>query len=411
MAGSIFLIVSLIGLAFSVSTLMRIRHLGPFVFFYFLGAWIAGELPLHFIAWQALATLAFAAGGALESGVGVLGLAVTFVSWGCLLTAHGRALAAGPQTAAALAESGLEPESQLSLSALINPFAFRRPGVERIRNIAYCDVQPRDRGRRNLLDILRPSSAGQRRPILLQIHGGGWVYGDKEQQGQPLMNHLAQRGWVCFASNYRLGPQARFPDQIVDVKRAIAWIREHADEYGADPDFLCVTGGSAGGHLSALTALTENDPAYQPGFEEADTRIAAAVPFYGIYDFLDRHGHRARASMAPFLTRMVFPGPPDLHRELWENACPLSRVHSEAPPFLVIHGTHDSLAFNEDAHDFVEALRGKSRNEVLLVEYPGAQHAFEIFHSVRTTHAVHAVTSFLERVHRRYTEGAQHGQP
>ena len=410
MAGNIFLIVSSIGLVFSISTLMRIRHLGPLVFFYFMGAWIAGELPLHFIAWQAVATVAFAAGGALESGAGVLGLAITFVSWGCLLTAHGRALAAGARTASALAESGIEPESQVSLAALVNPFAFRRAGVERIRNVAYCEPQPRDRGRRNLLDIFQPTSPGENRPILLQIHGGAWVYGDKEQQGLPLMNHLTQRGWVCFAINYRLGPQARFPDQIVDVKRAIAWIREHAHEYGADPDFICVTGGSAGGHLSSLTALSENDPAYQPGFEEADTSIAAAAPFYGVYDFLDRHGHRGRSAMEPFLTKMVFPGPPAEHRELWENACPLSRVHSDAPPFLVIHGTHDSLAFNEDAHDFVAALQDKSRNEVVLLEFPGAQHAFEIFHSIRTTHAVHAVTSFLEHVHQRYVEGAPHGQ-
>ena len=404
MSGTLFLVVSLVGLAFSASTLVRVRNLGPFTIFYFFGAWIAGELPLHFIAWQALATLGFAAVGALGTGAGVIGLGVTFVSWGCLLAAHGRALAAATETSQALAAVGLEPESKLSVAELVNPFRFRRPGVERVKDVPYCEVQPRDRGRRNLLDVFHPSEPGEKRPILVQIHGGGWVFGDKEQQGQPLMNHLAARGWVCFAINYRLGPQARFPDQIIDIKRAIAWIRAHAADYDADPDFICVTGGSAGGHLSALTALSANDPAYQPGFEGADTSIAAAAPFYGIYDFLDRHGHRAKSPMIPFLTRMVFPGPPGDHRELWENACPVSRVHPDAPPFLVIHGTHDSLAFNEDAHDFVEALRATSKNEVALVEYSGAQHAFEIFHSVRTTHAVHAVTSFLERVHERHTE-------
>ena len=122
----------------------------------------------------------------------------------------------------------------------------------------------------------------------MQIHGGGWVIGDKREQGLPLLNHMAAQGWVGFNVNYRLSPGVAFPDHLIDLKRGLTWIKEHADEYGIDPDFVCVTGGSAGGHLTALMGLTANDPAYQPGFESADTSVAAAVPFYGIYDFTDR---------------------------------------------------------------------------------------------------------------------------
>ena len=75
-------------------------------------------------------------------------------------------------------------------------------------------------------------------PPLLQIHGGAWVIGDKREQGLPLMHHLAASGWVCFNANYRLSPRATLPDHLVDCKRALAWIREHADEYGVDPDFV-----------------------------------------------------------------------------------------------------------------------------------------------------------------------------
>ena len=117
----------------------------------------------------------------------------------------------------------------------------------------------------------RRASAG---PAILQIHGGGWVIGDKREQGIPLLGHLAANGWVGFNANYRLSPGATFPDHLVDCKRAMAWFREHADEHGGDPDFLCVTGGSAGGHLTALVALTANDPRYQPGFEDVDTTRA-----------------------------------------------------------------------------------------------------------------------------------------
>ncbi|MBL7660064.1 alpha/beta hydrolase, partial [Escherichia coli] len=92
-------------------------------------------------------------------------------------------------------------------------------------------------------------------------------------------------GWICVAINYRHSPRNTWPDHILDVKRALAWVKAHISEYGGDPDFIAITGGSAGGHLSSLAALTPNDPRFQPGFEEADTRVQAAVPFYGVYDF------------------------------------------------------------------------------------------------------------------------------
>ncbi len=404
MSAWLYLLASLVGAGFTISGLLRARRLGYLTFPYFMAAWLTSELALHHIVWQAGATVAFALFGALEAWPGILGLAITFVSWAGLLLAHARALRAGPAMSGTLAEAGLSPEAKIDNTRLLNPFRMRRASVERIRDLPYGESLEGDKGRRNLLDVIRPREPGQKRPILLQVHGGGWVIGDKQQQAQPLMHHLAERGWVCFAQNYRLSPRATFPAHIVDVKRALAWVRQHAAEYGGDPDFICVTGGSAGGHLAALCALSANDPAYQPGFEDSDTRVAACVPFYGVYDFLDRLGIRGRQSMAPFLERTVFKSSPDEQREVWENASPLSRVQADAPPFLVIHGSHDSLVFVEEAHHFVEALREKSRNPVLYLEVPGAQHAFDTFHSVRSAHAVHAVTAFLEQVYGAHRE-------
>jgi acetyl esterase/lipase len=401
MASWLLLIVSIVGAGFTLSSLVRIRHLWYFTFPYFMAAWLTGELALHHIAWQAAATVVFVSFGALEAWPGMLGLGITLLSWLGLVFAHRQALRANETVQAALDEmlatgalrEGAPPKPR------VNPFRMRLPGTERISNLAYGEALPGDKGRRNLLDVLRPAGGGERLPTLLQIHGGGWIIGEKEQQGLPLMNHLAARGWVCVALNYRLSPKATFPDHIVDVKRALAWIRAHGPEYGADPNFVCVTGGSAGGHLAALAALSENDPAFQPGFEDADTSIAACVPFYGIYDLLDRSGVRGRSSMTPFIEKTVLKCPPESNRELWENASPISRVHADAPPFFVIHGGHDSLAFVEDARLFVEALRKKSRNSVAYAEFPGAQHAFDTFHSARSAHAVHAVTAFLEDVY------------
>ncbi len=105
-----------------------------------------------------------------------------------------------------------------------------------------------------------PRATVSKAPVLLQVHGGGWTIGNKDQQGIPLMQHLAAKGWVCVAINYRLAPRDPFPAQIIDVKKAIAWIREHIEEYGGDPDYIAITGGSAGGHLAPLAAADAQRP-------------------------------------------------------------------------------------------------------------------------------------------------------
>ncbi|MDG2307915.1 MAG: alpha/beta hydrolase [Candidatus Binatia bacterium] len=396
MVSWIFLAVSIVGLAFTLSARFRFR-LGPALVPYFFAGWLTSELALVHLAWQALATVLFAAAGALDSWPGILGLFLTFGSWWGLLGVQSKAGEARETFAKVLGEGlGAEfarPEPGASLSRLARPFGFKDSRVERIRDIAYGEA-----GKRNLLDVYRPASRPEGCPVLLQIHGGAWTVGQKDQQGLPLMTHLASNGWVCFAPNYRLSPKATWPDHLVDVKRALAWIRENGAEYGADPNLVVVTGGSAGGHLAAMVALSENDPQYQPGFEHVDTSVAACVPFYGVYDFLDRNGVRGSNSMTPFAERLVMKCSPVAERDRWEAASPVSLIHEDAPPFFVIHGTHDSLVFVEEARLFVDNLQHVSKNPVLYAELDEAQHAFEIFHSERSTQAVRAVTVFAEAV-------------
>jgi len=399
-----YLLASVIGAAFTASAWFGFRNVGQVLPVYFMMSWLTGELALFHIGWQMLATLLFVAFGGLEGGAGLLGLAISFVSWAGLLALQRRAEAAGPAFARGLVaalgddfEQVIPEERRALLQERVSPrdwllpFRFPKQGLRIERGLAYGPA-----GKRQTLDVYRPAAPVENAPVLLQVHGGAWTIGEKEQQGQPLMRHLAQRGWVCVAINYQLSPRVKFPEHLVDVKRAIAWIREHVAEYGGDPSWLAVTGGSARGHLTALTALTPNDPRFQPGFEQVDTSVDAAVPFYGIYDFVDRAGVRTRSSMRGFLERYVMPAGLDEDRELWDMASPITHVREDAPPFFVIHGNYDALAFVEDARLFVTALRGVSRNPVAYVEVPWAQHAFEIFNSERSAQATLAVTRFLE---------------
>jgi acetyl esterase/lipase len=232
--------------------------------------------------------------------------------------------------------------------------------------------------------------------VLLQVHGGGWTLGSKDHQAIPLMLHMASRGWVCVSINYRLSPRDPFPAHIVDVKRAIGWIREHGSPYGMDPEFVAVTGGSAGGHLAALAALTPGDPEYQPGFEDTDTSVQAAVPHYGVYDLAGATGSRRSAQMRDrFLGPRVLFRDPRAEIDEFERASPLLRVNAEAPPFFVIHGRHDSLVEVGQARQLVEALRGLSKQPVAYAELPGTQHAFDVFPSIRSAHVVRGVDRFL----------------
>jgi acetyl esterase/lipase len=239
--------------------------------------------------------------------------------------------------------------------------------------------------------------------VLLQIHGGGWMIGDKSQQGLPLMLHLAAEGWVCVANNYRLSPKATFPDHLVDCKRALAWVREHIAEYGGDPDFVVVTGGSAGGHLTALVALTANQPQYQPGFEDVDTSVAAAVPFYGVYDLVDIFQTPDGKTIDAWLARRVLKTTIDENRALFESGSPVHVVGADAPPFFVIHGDQDNLVPVRQARAFTAALRAVSEQPVVYAEIAGGSHAFDVFHSIRTGNAVNGVDRFLAWVYSAYS--------
>jgi acetyl esterase/lipase len=373
----------------------------------FFAGWLTGELAPHVLA----LTAADAAAHSLVRTSGrrrdPVGLALAGASAAGLAYLIWQSRAVRERVEEALTEGlGLDYVEQLDAKptpaelatpwrTLVNPFrTFRKAPVDIHveRDIAFGPA-----GSRHHLDIYAPAERPREgAPVLLQVHGGAWTIGKKDQQGIPLMQHLAGKGWVCVAINYRLAPRDPFPAQIIDVKQGIAWIRDNIAAYGGDPDYIAITGGSAGGHLTALAALTANDPDWQPGFEDVDTSVQVAVPHYGVYDVAGATGLRGVT-----LTRDRFMGPKVLQKrwdtepEAFEAASPILRITPDAPDFFVLHGSHDSLVGVQQARLFVERLREVSKRTVVYAELPGAQHAFDIFPSIRSAHIVRAIDRYL----------------
>ncbi len=398
-----FLIVTLVGAA-AVTLAYRPIRREPFTIVSFVSGWVAGELGFQNIVWQMIATAIFISFGALHGWAGWLGLAVAVVDWVGLLGLGIAGRRAAAVTAAALDEvrSDAFPVPTQPMAPtwgrwwrVTRAIPFKSREVQTTCNIDYWG----DGIRRHRLDVYRSRlAAPEKAPVMVYIHGGAWIIGDKREQGKPMMYELVARGWVCIAINYRLSPKATWPDHIVDAKRAVAWVKEHIAEYGGDPSFVAVSGGSAGGHLCALLALSEGDPAFQPGFEEADTAVQACVPFYGVMDMTGSPEGSGRygPGLLEMLEKTVMKTKESEHPEVFRGASPTFRVRPDAPPFFVLHGVNDTLVPVETARTFVERLRAVSREPVAYAELPLAQHAFDVLASLRCQATTSAVADFLE---------------
>lgn len=374
----------------------------------FFAGWLTSELAPHLAAATALDVGLHVARHGVHTRSDRLGLALAAAS----TAGYASLIAAGQQARVevekALSEAlGENYTSELGhpLDAadlatpwrqLAWPFRMRHVDVVTERRLPYAPG-----GKRFELDVYHHRDRPSGRPVLLQVHGGGWMIGNKEQQGLPLMLQMAAHGWVCVAINYPLSPRARWPEHLIAVKRAIAWIQQHGTEYGADPSFLAVTGGSAGGHLAAMAALTPADKSLQPGFEDVDTSVQACVPHYGVYDFTAENGDKFSEQRVDSLIRRYVMPRGARYPEDYRAASPVTRINGDVPPFFVIHGRNDTLVPVAEARRFVDRLRAASTNPVAYAEIGGAQHAFDIFPSIRSAHVVRGVQRFLDWVYAR----------
>ena len=345
---------------------------------------LLNEVPIVGFYWLLIWTCQAFVQGDIDAAGGWAAVGLAALTTAGLAVVAWRGLQARPALEQAMAEAlgadwrtAIAPELAARLRRrlplariLLLPLSRRRLGVERVANLRYGDA-----GRRNLLDLYRHRARPSGGPVLIHLHGGGYTGGRKNSQSLPLLYRLASQGWVCVSANYRLRPAAQHPNHLIDLKQVIAWVRAHGHEYGVDPTLLFVAGSSAGAHMASLAALTPNDPAFQPGFEDADTSVtAAAIGLNGWYG--NYYGEGGASS-------------------------PLAHVRPDAPPFFIAHGDHDTMAPVEIARHFADTLGGVSTNPVVYAELPGAQHAFDLFHSLRFEMVVDAVEAFAAWVRSR----------
>lgn len=369
----------------------------------FAFGWPTSELSPLYMAGSMLDAIRRGIRGDFRGTRGRIALVLTAIAWSLLYLIHRRNVASQPFFEGPLRKALGEDYQEIADKAKSSRRRFtgvfpneliRRRYVEKADTVRYGPkrVHRADIWRR--ADLPRDGKA----PVLLQVPGGAWSIGMRRPQAYPLLSHLADHGWVCVSIDYRVSPRNTWPDHIVDVKRALAWIKEHIAEYGGDPDFVAISGGSAGGHLCTLAALTADDPQYQPGFEDADTSVVAAAPIYGRYDWVSKEGD-GRKEFIAFLQKFVVKKPFEQNRQVYVDASPDYRLRADAPPFFVLHGQDDSIIPVREGRTFAEGLRAVSTSPVVYAEIPHAQHAFDFYYgSPRAHYTAQAVEEFLSWV-------------
>jgi acetyl esterase/lipase len=224
------------------------------------------------------------------------------------------------------------------------------------------------------LDFAKPTICrGQSVPVIVYVHGGGWRSGSKSGAFDlDVVKMGFQLGFAVASVDYRLAPKFRFPAQINDCKLAVRFLRTNAADFGIDPVRIAAAGGSAGGHLSALLAVTdERDGLEGPGLEGVSSRILAAVDEFGPTDLTDAASLTSSEGMS--MATDFLGCDPFVCRDRALAASPVSYVSPDDPPILIIHGDKDTLVPYRQSELFAERLR-IAGNACALIKVRNAEH-------------------------------------
>ena len=228
-----------------------------------------------------------------------------------------------------------------------------------VRVVADIDYVPEAtyQDNRDKLDLYLPEGR-QRFPVLLWLHGGALMHGDKEGSSH-VGQRFASEGIGTVVINYRLSPQVMHPAHIQDVARAFAWITQHIASYGGNPDAIFVAGHSAGAYLSALLAL---DRRYLADHRLLPSSIRGIVPVSGFF-YVER--------VAPHRSKTVW----GEDSAKWPEASPARYVRSDSPPALFIYAEGDEPWRREQNEEMAAALKQTGGSDVSVKQVKNRDHS------------------------------------
>lgn len=244
-------------------------------------------------------------------------------------------------------------------------------GVKAWRDVVYEQLPGY---RPQVVDVYVPSTPGPH-PLVMYIHGGGWMGGHTRHSGAladfpKVLAALAAEGFTVASLEYRLSNEAHFPAQLQDANAALRFLRAHAAEYKIDPARVGLWGGSAGGHLAALTGVTCRNTTLDPKAGN-DGCVQAVVTWYGVYDFKGMNATPDGNSAGSKLLGCDGPCPADKIAAV----SPVTYIDAKDPPFLLIHGEADHTVPVAQSHIGEAALR-KAGVPVESIYIPGVDHSF-----------------------------------
>lgn len=208
-------------------------------------------------------------------------------------------------------------------------------------------------------------------PAVIMIHGGGWRSGNKSQM-QVIAQEIASKGYSCFAIQYRLSLEAKYPEGIYDIKNAIKFIKDNAKKFHVDPNKIAVLGCSSGGQMAALIGTTNKDLAFEDALNtsKSSSKVNAIIDIDGILAF--KHPQSKEAEMASFWLK----GSYEENSENWKNASALSHTNKNTPPILFINSSFDRFHAGRD--DMITILNENGiYNQVKTIE--NSPHSFWFF--------------------------------
>jgi acetyl esterase/lipase len=271
-------------------------------------------------------------------------------------------------------------------------------------DLAYADVSPTQK-----LDIYWPAEGDGPFPVIVSIHGGAFMGGDKRDiQLTPMLESL-KRDYAVVGFNYRMSSETIFPALIHDIKAAIRWIRANAEQFLFDPQRIAVWGGSAGGYLALMAGVSAGIPELDDlslGNPEQSSAVQAVVDWFGPTDFLKMDEQLAESGFAPpeEFSHSGANSPESLLlgtqitqiSELVHKANPETYIRSIAPPFFIQHGTHDDTVPHQQSVNMAAKLTAViGADKVTLELLPNARHADPAF---ETPQNVKKVLDFLDSI-------------